>query len=153
MRRLRKLEKQLKVPLEDVTECVGELRQADTVVVKAMRIHHRASSLKLDENFNVINGKENTPSIITALMNQGDVQMEPSEAADKPAEVSLPTGLHLHRYPSAVDVTFLSAGKAEQKRPSWRRKGKSVWQGRSPNSELTVEQRALEYYQDQGYRG
>lgn len=88
MKRIRKLEKTLKVPPEEVVQCEGELREAKIVVVKARRIHHRASSLKLDDNFNVIGGKENTPALIMAFMNQGEIPELSPEEPEKQAEVS-----------------------------------------------------------------
>lgn len=124
LRRVRRLEKQLNIPPEDRTHCEGELRKADEVIIKAKRIHHRASSLKVDTAGNVIKDKENTPSVDT-YFNTGVNQETP--------------------VPEQTE--------AEQKKPSLRRKGKSVWEGRSSKEELSVEDRALQYYQDHGFRG
>ncbi|KAJ2913276.1 hypothetical protein MD484_g7127, partial [Candolleomyces efflorescens] len=59
VKRLRLLEKRLKTPPEDCVQCEGELREAVVVNVKAKRIFHRASSLKLDAAGYPIKDKEN----------------------------------------------------------------------------------------------
>lgn len=57
MRRLLRLEKQLKVPPEERSQCAAELRTANVVELKATRIH----PLLFDAMGRPINGKENTP--------------------------------------------------------------------------------------------
>jgi Fanconi-associated nuclease 1 len=57
MKRLLGLEKQLKVPPEERSQCAAELRTANVVELKATRIH----PLLFDSMGRPVNGKENTP--------------------------------------------------------------------------------------------
>ncbi|TBU49163.1 VRR-NUC domain-containing protein [Dichomitus squalens] len=57
-RRLTRLEKKLKVPLEECHECEARLQAAIDVHVEGVRIRHRASSLRLD-SVGRVRGSEN----------------------------------------------------------------------------------------------
>lgn len=59
IRRLRRLEKMLKVPDEECAVCEGELRFPSSVTVMAKRIYHSEHSLKLDATGKAIKNKEN----------------------------------------------------------------------------------------------
>ncbi|TFK20357.1 hypothetical protein FA15DRAFT_696981 [Coprinopsis marcescibilis] len=125
LRRLRRLEKRLKVPPEECAVCEGELRKAETVVITAKRIFHRETSIKLDNMGKPMTNKENIPSIANYLnLNKPGGSITPNETQADP----LPD-------------------------PVWfRRKGKSIWEGRN-SEEVTVEQRALQHYEDLGFKG
>lgn len=125
MRRLRRLEKQLKIPPEDRAWCERELRKADVVTVRAKRIHHRASSLKLDTSGNVLN--KTTPGVDSYFRKAvGDgLQMVEDE---KPPEVSIVPSI---RDP-VNDVTSYSP-KSRKGLPGGRRArlcGKGAWTDR-----------------------
>ncbi len=60
MRRLIAVEKTLKIPLEDRSQCAAELREAKVVEVMAIR-HH--DGLVLDTLGRPINEKENSPEV------------------------------------------------------------------------------------------
>jgi len=125
LRRLRKLEKKLKVPPEDCAVCEGELRSAATVVLSAKRIHHCASSLQLDAAGNVLNKDKENASAHEDISAFEKFYVNAHEAAK--------------RLPGRVYAT-------DQMGPK-RKKGKSVWEGRR-GEEVSVEERALQWYED-----
>jgi hypothetical protein len=67
-------------------QCEGELREAVVVNVKAKRIFHRASSLKLDAAGYPIKDKENAS--IDSFLNRPANRETPMAADESQAEVS-----------------------------------------------------------------
>jgi predicted KAP-like P-loop ATPase len=58
VKRLQDLEKRLKIPLEERSQCSGELRVAPSINLKAIRV-----SRSLDAHGRLITDKENTPEL------------------------------------------------------------------------------------------
>ncbi|KAF8077614.1 VRR-NUC domain-containing protein [Lyophyllum atratum] len=131
VRRLRRLEKKLKVPEEERCFSEGELRTANVVQFTAERLFKTSKSLKLDANGRPIDGNEGngdririyfSPLAAKAVVMTGTV----ADKENKPAA----------RNPS----------------DTWKWKGKSIWRGVN-GEELNVESRTLQYYESLGYKG
>ncbi|KAG6871888.1 hypothetical protein C0995_015385 [Termitomyces sp. Mi166 len=141
VRRLIRLEKQLKVPGEDRSFCSGELRKAEEVQFFAERITKSDKSLELDAHGCPIKGKKNglrtyfSPKVTSATPNSKTL-----------ADVEKP--------PTAVrSVPFHRDAELIAQNPTSRRwKGKSLWRGRN-GEQVNVECRTLQYYEDLGYKG
>ncbi|KAJ2927884.1 hypothetical protein H1R20_g9205, partial [Candolleomyces eurysporus] len=127
VKRLRILEKRMKTPPEECVQCEGELREAVVVNVKAKRIFHRASSLRLDAAGYPIKDKENAS--IDSFLNR-PANRETPMAADEGQAESHPTA------PA----------------PKKRKGAKTIWEGRN-GEEVSVEERALQHYQGEGFKG
>ncbi|GLB34607.1 putative VRR_NUC [Lyophyllum shimeji] len=127
VRRLRKLEKELKVPEEERCFCEGELRTANIVEFAAKRLLKTSTSLKLDATGRPIsegNGS-NIRSYFSPLA--ANPAIKGGTAADKENRPTNPSD-------------------------NWKWKGKSIWRGVN-GEELNVESRALQYYESLGYKG
>ncbi|KAH0583471.1 hypothetical protein H2248_009100 [Termitomyces sp. 'cryptogamus'] len=123
VRRLMRLEKQLKVAEEHRSFCSGELRKAEEVQFFAERITKSDNSLELDVHGRPIKGKENGLRIyFSPKVTNGKTSAD----AENPASAEKPTVR------------------------KW--KGKSLWRGRN-GEQINVECRALQYYEDLGYKG
>ncbi|KAG8217794.1 putative fanconi-associated nuclease 1 [Butyriboletus roseoflavus] len=128
-RRLGRLENKLKIPVKERHTCDGTLVDADEVVFEAVRLRHRAASLKLDRTGRCIN---------TNASQQGHQDIK--------------------RYYSPVAISVKFEHSSSVAPPSRREsssdmpKGKSLWLGRN-GEELTVEARALQIYEEKGFRG
>ncbi|KIK92306.1 hypothetical protein PAXRUDRAFT_830065 [Paxillus rubicundulus Ve08.2h10] len=129
LRRLTKLENKLKLPLEDRHSCEGKLADAEEVVFEAVRIRHRATSLKLDRTGRSLSN--------TAFpqKNQQINNFYPLLATPVKSESSS----------KAAPNSWLKLVNDEQK-------GKSIWAGLN-GEELAVEALALQRYKEQGYKG
>ena len=140
VRRLRALEKKLKVRLEDRCRCEGELRKANSVSVVAERLYTADSSLKLDAKGRPIKSSE--VGVRAYFSKVADGRQMSAEMENK-SNVCCPSfaGISLLIYDQSKDI---SAG--------WRWKGKSLWRGVDGN-EVNVETRALQYYEGLGYKG
>ena len=57
-RRLKTLENKLKIPVKERHTCEGSLVEADKIVFEAVRLKHRAASLKLDRTGRCINASQ-----------------------------------------------------------------------------------------------
>ncbi|RXW24676.1 hypothetical protein EST38_g1186 [Candolleomyces aberdarensis] len=128
VKRLRILEKRMKTPPEECVQCEGELREAVVVNVKAKRIFHRASSLKLDAAGYPIKDKENAS--IDSFLNRPANRETPMAADEGQAE----------SHPTTAPA------------PKKRKGVKTIWEGRN-GEEVSVEERALQHYQGEGFKG
>ncbi|RDB22242.1 Fanconi-associated nuclease 1 [Hypsizygus marmoreus] len=129
VRRLRRLEKKLKVPVEERCRCEGELRMANTVSFSAERLFTTAASLKLDANGRPIDGAP-------ANGNGNGVRAYFAPVAG--------------RTPGKADKENKPSSKGTS--DDWKWKGKSIWKGLN-GEEVNVEIRALQYYESMGYKG
>ncbi|KAF5386729.1 hypothetical protein D9615_001528 [Tricholomella constricta] len=127
VRRLRRLEKRLKVPEEERAICEGELRKASVVVFSAERLHTTSKSLKLDGNGRPMDGNGAT----------GDGLRK-----------------YFSHVAKGGTTTANKENKSAAKNPSdnWKWKGKSIWRGIN-GEEINVETRALQHYEGLGYKG
>ncbi|KAF9469395.1 VRR-NUC domain-containing protein [Collybia nuda] len=132
IRRLRALEKHLKVPEYERCRYEGELRKTDVVSFCAVRVWDVPTGLDLDATGRLKRkSKENNgsgsahPDIISYL---------PVIEKDQ--------------------TTSIKGNKIKEKAPTkeWKWKGKSIWKGRD-DEHVNVETRALQYYEDLGYKG
>ncbi|KAG6812134.1 hypothetical protein H0H92_004249 [Tricholoma furcatifolium] len=131
IRRLMRLEKQLKIPEEDRCTLSGELRTAETIEFSAERITKTDKSLKLDAQGRPIN------DTVTGLR----TYFSPNpKVANALANGTTST--------DTVDEKGLLAKVLQGRR--W--KGKSLWRGRN-GEEVNVECRALQYYETLGFKG
>ncbi|KAH7889505.1 hypothetical protein F5I97DRAFT_1844717 [Phlebopus sp. FC_14] len=124
-RRLVKLENALKLAAEDRHTCEGKLAAAEELVLEAVRVRHRAASIRLDR---IGRSVGSTP----AARNQDIRQFTTSPT--KP-------GLRERH------ISVLYQGK-----PPNEQKGKTIWVGQN-GEELDVEALALQRYENQGYKG
>ncbi|KAF8582657.1 hypothetical protein K439DRAFT_1413052 [Ramaria rubella] len=115
-RRLTRLEKKLKIPMEERHKCDGKLKKAHEVYIEGNRVKNRAGSVVLAKTYH----KSNQPS-------------ERCKPEDLFAEVKA-------SMQTPQTNSILSC------------KGKTLWTG-NQGEEISVEQFALEYYQQQGYNG
>ncbi|KAF9227566.1 hypothetical protein BS17DRAFT_773961 [Gyrodon lividus] len=129
LRRLKRLENKLKLSLEDRHTCEGKLADAEEVVFEAIRVRHRAASLKLDRT------GRNMSSTPLPQKNQGIEHFYPPLAT-----------------PSKGESSSRAAPHSRHKSAPGEQKGKSIWVGQN-GEELTVEALALQRYQEQGYKG
>ncbi|KIJ16849.1 hypothetical protein PAXINDRAFT_98635 [Paxillus involutus ATCC 200175] len=129
LRRLTKLENKLKLPPEDRHTCEGKLADAEEVVFEAVRIRHRAASLKLDRT-----GR--------SLSNAASPQKNRDIKIFYP---SLAT-------PAKAESSSKATPNSRRKSMTDEQKGKSIWAGRN-GEEFTVEALALQRYEEQGYKG
>ena len=111
------LEKRLKIPSEERSQCAGELRRAREVQLIADRVE----PMLLDCLGRPINIKDNPPE------------------------------LNLHAFMQVTKTIVSDDKKPGPPPPEKKAGGKSSWQGR--NGIVNVETRALEYYEDQGFKG
>ncbi|KAF8447634.1 VRR-NUC domain-containing protein [Boletus edulis BED1] len=126
-RRLRRLENKLKIPVKERHTCDGVLVNADEVVFEAVRLRHRAASLKLDRTGRCINPSEQGNQDIKRYYSPAATLVKPeTDSSATPA--------------------------SGRKSPSDASKGKSLWLGRD-GEELTVEELALQRYKEQGFKG
>ncbi|KAG6864216.1 hypothetical protein C0991_011474, partial [Blastosporella zonata] len=129
VRRLERLEKQLNVPQEDRVYCSAKLRDAEKKFFSAERITKTDKSLEVDANGRLIN-KSATKDVRS----------------------------YFSPHPNATNATAEDTSKDAEKPPpkkasdTWKRKGKSIWRGRN-GEQVNVESRALQYYEDLGYKG
>lgn len=127
-RRLVRLEKRLKLSLDDCHTSDAKLASAKEVSFVAIRRRHRAASLKLDR---IGRNKSRTP---TPRPNHG---LE-------------------HYYKATTTPVKSEAGEnrvpAQALDSPEKRSGKTIWVGRD-GEELTVEALALQRYEEQGYKG
>lgn len=63
VQRLTRLEKRLKVPLEERHVCEGSLQTATEVNVEGVRVRHRAGSMLLDRAGRVVNNGAKTQGL------------------------------------------------------------------------------------------
>ncbi|KAG1792211.1 uncharacterized protein HD556DRAFT_1432715 [Suillus plorans] len=131
-RRLTALEKKLKVEPADRHTSEWNLQPLVLVSIEGVRVRHRAGSLKLDRSGRNINDNAKPKVSITQA---GDITKFLSPK--KPGVTK-------------VDATPVSI-KAEA-RERKEEKGKSIWVGRD-NLEVNVETLALQWYEDQGFKG
>ncbi|KAG1899850.1 uncharacterized protein F5891DRAFT_1189320 [Suillus fuscotomentosus] len=131
-RRLTALEKKLKVEPADRHTSEWNLQPLVLVSFEGVRVRHRAASLKLDRAGRNINDSAKSKVSITQA---GDITKFLSPK--KPGVTK-------------VDATPVSI-KAEA-RERKEEKGKSIWVGRD-NLEVNVETLALQWYEDQGFKG
>ncbi|KAG2100148.1 uncharacterized protein F5147DRAFT_747172 [Suillus discolor] len=131
-RRLTALEKKLKVEPADRHTNEWNLQPLVLVSFEGVRVRHRAASLKLDRSGRNINDSAKSKVSITQA---GDITKFLSPK--KPGVTK-------------VDATPVSI-KAEI-RERKEEKGKSIWVGRD-NLEVNVEILALQWYEDQGFKG
>ncbi|KAF8559868.1 hypothetical protein OG21DRAFT_1431070 [Imleria badia] len=125
-RRLRKLENKLKIPVKERHKCDGILVDANEVEFETVRLKHRAASLKLDRTGRCVNASQ---------QGNQDIKRYYSPATTVKAE-------------SSSSVASTSRDKSSSDGP----KGKSLWLGRN-GEELTVEEFALQRYEEQGFKG
>ncbi|KAG2064112.1 hypothetical protein BDR04DRAFT_1130893 [Suillus decipiens] len=131
-RRLTALEKKLKVVPADRHTSEWNLQPPVFVAFEGVRVRHRAASLKLDRSGRSIN---DTLKPKVSIAQAGDITKFLSPK--KPGFTK-------------VDETPVSI-KAET-RERKEEKGKSIWVGRD-NLEVNVETLALQWYEDQGFKG
>ncbi|KAG1858038.1 hypothetical protein DFJ58DRAFT_726755 [Suillus subalutaceus] len=131
-RRLTALEKKLKLDPADRHTSEWSLQPPVLVSFEGVRVRHRAASLKLDRSGRKINDTAKQKVSITPA---GDITKFLSPK--KPGITK-------------VDATPVSI-KAET-RERKEEKGKSIWVGRD-NLEVNVETLALQWYEDQGFKG
>ncbi|KAG1782315.1 hypothetical protein EV702DRAFT_1176606 [Suillus placidus] len=131
-RRLTALEKKLKVEPADRHTSEWNLQPPVVVSFEGVRVRHRAASLKLDRSGRNIN---DTAKPKVSITQAGDITKFLSPK--KPGVIK-------------VDATPVSI-KAET-RERKEEKGKSIWVGRD-NLEVNVETLALQWYEDQGFKG
>ncbi|KAF8891363.1 hypothetical protein BD779DRAFT_1514822 [Infundibulicybe gibba] len=129
VRRLRALEKRLKLPEEERCQCDYELKKADVITIKAVRIWKRAEALKISADGRVINGSAASSGVDSyfapaATTGEKDVLPCPEQEEIKPKEPS----------------------------SQWKWKGKSIWEGKD-KEEVNVEICALQYYESLGFKG
>jgi len=111
------LEKRLKIPPEEQSQCAGKLRKAREVHLIADRVE----PMLLDSLGRPINVKDNSPEV------------------------------NLHSFMQVTKTIISDDKKPSPPPPGKKAGGKSSWQGR--NGIVNVETRALEYYEDQGFKG
>ncbi|KAG0701782.1 hypothetical protein DFH29DRAFT_982609 [Suillus ampliporus] len=131
-RRLTALEKKLKLPPEERHTSEGKLLSTSSVSFEGVRVYHRTASLRLDRTGRNTNDIKPNPSIAQA----GDITKFLSPK--KPGTIK-------------VDATPVSV-KVEKLRERKEEKGKSIWVGRD-NLHVSVEFLALQWYEDQGFKG
>ncbi|KAG2138284.1 hypothetical protein DEU56DRAFT_871302 [Suillus clintonianus] len=127
-RRLTALEKKLKVDPADRHTSEWNLQPPEWVSFEGVRVRHRAASLKLDRN-----GRNIAKASIAQA---GDITKFLSPT--KPGATK-------------VDETPISV-KVEKTVERREEKGKSIWVGRG-DLEVNVETLALQWYEDQGFKG
>ncbi|KAN0077005.1 VRR-NUC domain containing protein [Tylopilus felleus] len=124
-RRLKRLENKLKIPPNERHICDGILVDADEVEFEAVRLKHRAASLKLDRTGRCVDASQ-----------QGNIKRYYS-----PVNTSVK---------SEPDT---SAASSSSRNPSSDiPKGKSLWLGQN-GEELSVENLAQQRYEEQGFKG
>ncbi|KIJ69190.1 hypothetical protein HYDPIDRAFT_144969 [Hydnomerulius pinastri MD-312] len=128
-RRLIRLESKLKLPVSDRHTCEGKLAEAVEVVFEALRMRHRAASLKLDRT------GRNMSTTVSPHRNHDIKQF--CTSVTKPVKPESSS--------SAAPISKPKSSIDDQK-------GKSIWVGRN-GEELTVEALALQRYEEQGYKG
>ncbi|KZT02315.1 uncharacterized protein LAESUDRAFT_706344 [Laetiporus sulphureus 93-53] len=127
-RRLTTLEKWLKVSEADRHTCEAKLNKAEEVSLSGVRVHHRTSNMVLDR-FGRPVGKRRA--------------LQPSQATGGSLkQAALPQSWTQH-------VSFAEE-KADADNAN--AQGKTIWKGRG-NEEVSVETLALQYYEEQGYKG
>jgi Fanconi-associated nuclease 1 len=115
--RLMALEKRLKIPPEERSQCAGKLRKAREVQLIADRVE----PMLLDSLGCPINVKDDPPK------------------------------LNLHAFMQVTKTISSDDKKPSPPRPGKKAGGKSSWRGR--NGVVNVETRALEYYEELGFKG
>lgn len=134
-RRLTALEKKLKVMPADRHTSEWNLQPPVFVAFEGVRVRHRAASLKLDRSGRNIN---DTPKPKVSTTQAGDITKFLSPK--KPGVMKVDTT------PVSIKAeTSLTRERKEEK-------GKSIWVGRD-NLEVNVETLALQWYEDQGFKG
>ncbi|OJA16026.1 hypothetical protein AZE42_04282 [Rhizopogon vesiculosus] len=131
-RRLTALEKKLNLDYADRHTSEGNLLRSVSVSFEGVRVCHRAASLKLDRT-----GRNTSTSA-------------------KPGVITTAGGIAKFLSPvksdaTKADVVSVSV-KCEQTSRRKEEKGKSIWIGRD-NLEVHVETLALQWYEDQGFKG
>ena len=140
MRRLIAVEKTLKIPLEDRSQCAAELREAKVVEIIAIR-HH--DGLVLDTLGRPINEKENSPQVGIRAYTTISKSATSTKGPEPVSLLSCFNGFFTSRDQRVTIQAPVLKKKTGQK---------SKWQGRNGQI-IDVETRALEFYEDQGFRG
>ncbi|KAG6816690.1 hypothetical protein H0H87_003778 [Tephrocybe sp. NHM501043] len=135
VRRLLRLEKLLKVPEADRSSCSAFLKKADIVQFSAQRVWSTNKGSELDAHGRPIKDKIKGVRAYFSP-NSNATNATPLKAIDQTAKPP--------QWLITAQTTNLSA--------NWKWKGKSIWRGRNGDT-LNVEQRALEYYEDLGFKG
>ncbi|KAH7909857.1 VRR-NUC domain-containing protein, partial [Hygrophoropsis aurantiaca] len=135
VRRLTKLEKQVGLPLNDRHTSEGKLLQAEKATIEGIRIRHRAASLALDRTGR---NTSKTTAIATPKKGPDIMQFLPSVVTNSGVKSEKP-----------LSTTSL---KNKGKLPADEQKGKSIWCGRD-GEEVNVETLALQWYEEQGFKG
>ncbi|KAG5644053.1 hypothetical protein DXG03_009205 [Asterophora parasitica] len=123
VRRLQRLEKQLKIPEPDRVKCEGELREATAVEFSAERLTETSRAMKVDGN-----GRVKGPNGAKDVRNYFSPAVPKPGAANKENKPTAKTSL------------------------DWKSTGKSVWRGLC-GGEVNVETRALQHYELMGFKG
>lgn len=125
IRRLRTLEKTLRVPELERCRYEGELRKAKVISFRAVRVWDTQTGLDLDAT-----GRPKRKG--------------KGKGKESPANVGS-TPFHADKYPNHFKQNSAPSD-------NWKWKGKSIWKGRD-DEHVNVETRALQYYEDLGYKG
>ncbi|KAG2037349.1 hypothetical protein BDR03DRAFT_920111 [Suillus americanus] len=131
-RRLTALEKKLKVDPADRHTSEWNLQPPVLVSLEGVRVRHRAASLKLDRSGRKINDTAKQKVSITPA---GDI-----------------TKFLSPKKPGVTKVDAMPVSIKAETRERKEEKGKSIWVGRD-NVEVNVETLALQWYEDQGFKG
>lgn len=138
-RRLTRLENKLKIPREERHVCEGSLAKSEANYIEGVRIHHAASALVLDKNLKIVGTKTEPltqPRGLTQTPLPWTQRRVSGEGGIKPEVrwqvITLDPGLM---------VAYIQKSM-----------GKSIWIGRN-NEEVTVENLALQHYEDLGFKG
>ncbi|CDZ97246.1 Uncharacterized conserved protein [Phaffia rhodozyma] len=139
IRRLTRLEKQLKIPARDCHRCEGELKVCETVTLGAQRVRKVESGLdhESDEDDDL-----EDQSIAQARYR--------SRSRSKSRSRSVSISRSFGPQSTKLDTKDSGASSSEAKKPSW--SGKSLWVGRN-ETEVGVEQWVLEQWEDKGWKG
>ncbi|KAI0784419.1 VRR-NUC domain-containing protein [Abortiporus biennis] len=138
VRRLTCLENRLKIPVDERHICQGQLAKCEEIHIEGVRVQHRATSLKLDKTLRVVN----SPSKSSFLQTQTQTQRQPTLLlfTQPMTQSQVPT------------LTQMQTQKVSLEGMSSKATGKTIWYGRN-NEEITVEEFALEHYEDLGFKG
>ena len=138
-----RLEKQLKVPEEHRSFCSGELRRAEEVQFFAERIMN-SSGLELDVHGRPIKSKEKG---LRLYFSPKVTSTTPNSKTSADVEGLASVGFTPF-YRDAYELIIFQAEKPVARK--W--KGKSLWRGRN-GEQINVECRALQHYEELGYKG